>query len=85
MPTTNMTMAVALMVCITFKLKLVGLLGSFFLKKYMVQTYKKKGSGKTGTLRQNFMIQNYFTLNSTRRFITRPSSVELSAIGIVSP
>ncbi len=28
-------MAVALMACITFKLKLLGLLGSFFLKKYM--------------------------------------------------
>lgn len=28
-------MAVALITCITFKLKLVGRLGSFFLKKYI--------------------------------------------------
>jgi len=35
MPSTNIIIAIALMVCITFKLKLVGLLGSFFLKKYM--------------------------------------------------
>ncbi len=30
------------MVCITFKLKLVGLFGSFFLKKYMNKFNKKK-------------------------------------------
>jgi hypothetical protein len=31
----------------------------------------------------NFRLD--YCLNSTRRFITRPSSVELSAIGLVSP
>ncbi len=35
----NIIMAVALMACITRKLKLVGRLGSFFLKKYIVQIY----------------------------------------------
>ena len=42
-------MAMALMVCITFKLKLVGLFGSFLRKKYMLQIYLK------------FRFQNYFT------------------------
>ena len=31
----------ALMVCITRKLKLVGLLGSFFLKKYMLSYFTR--------------------------------------------
>ncbi len=35
-------MAVALIACITLKLKLLGLFGSFFLKKYMAQRYKQK-------------------------------------------
>ena len=34
-------MAIAFMVCITLRLKLVGLLGSFFLKKYIKQIYIK--------------------------------------------
>jgi len=34
-------MAIALMVCITLRLKLVGLLGSFFRKKYIYK-YKQK-------------------------------------------
>jgi len=35
MPSKNIIIAIALMVCITLRLKLVGLLGSFFLKKYI--------------------------------------------------
>ena len=34
-PAKNIIMAMALMVCITLRLKLVGLFGSFFLKKYI--------------------------------------------------
>lgn len=34
-------MAIALIVCITFKLKFCGLLGSFFLKKYISKSTKK--------------------------------------------
>jgi hypothetical protein len=41
MPSKNTVMAIALMVCITFRLKLVGLLGSFFRKKY-INKYKAK-------------------------------------------
>jgi hypothetical protein len=44
MPATNIMMAMALIVCITFRLKLVGLLGSFFLKKYISKFNKKEGS-----------------------------------------
>lgn len=36
-PAKNIIMAMVLMVCITLRLKLVGLLGSFFLKKYIEQ------------------------------------------------
>jgi hypothetical protein len=45
----NMMIAVAFMACITFRLKLVGLFGSFFLKKYMNKFSKKRrltGIGK---------------------------------------
>ena len=42
MPAMNIIMAIALIVCITFRLKLVGLFGSFFLKKYMNKFSKKK-------------------------------------------
>jgi hypothetical protein len=42
MPAKNMIMAMALMACITLRLKLVGLFGSFFLKKYMNKINKKK-------------------------------------------
>ena len=35
MPSKNIIIAIALMVCITLRLKLVGLFGSFFLKKYI--------------------------------------------------
>jgi len=42
MPAMNIIMAIALIVCITFRLKLVGLFGSFFLKKYMNKFNKKK-------------------------------------------
>jgi len=34
-PAKNIMMAIAFMVCITLRLKLVGLFGSFFLKKYI--------------------------------------------------
>jgi len=37
MPNKKIVIAVALMTCITLKLKLVGLLGSFFLKKYIAK------------------------------------------------
>lgn len=40
-PSINTIMAIALIVCITFRLKLVGLFGSFFLKKY-INKYKQK-------------------------------------------
>lgn len=35
MPSKNTVIAMAFIACITFRLKLVGLLGSFFLKKYI--------------------------------------------------
>ncbi len=44
MPPKNMMMAMALIICITFKLKFIGLFGSFFLKKYITQIYIKKES-----------------------------------------
>jgi len=42
MPAKNMMIAMAFMVCITLRLKLVGRLGSFFLKKYMNKFNKKR-------------------------------------------
>jgi hypothetical protein len=42
MPATNIIIAIALITCITLRLKLVGRLGSFFLKKYMDKFNKKK-------------------------------------------
>jgi len=42
MPSKNTVIAIALIVCITLRLKLVGLFGSFFLKKYI---YKYIGKG----------------------------------------
>jgi hypothetical protein len=39
-PSRNIIMAIALMVCITLRLKFVGLFGSFFLKKY-INKYRK--------------------------------------------
>jgi hypothetical protein len=38
-----MMMAVALMICITFKLKFWGLSGSFLRKKYIYKYNKKRG------------------------------------------
>ena len=35
----NMIIAVALIMCITLRLKLLGRLGSFFLKKYIIRSY----------------------------------------------
>jgi len=49
MPATNIMIAVAFIICITFRLKLVGLFGSFFRKKYMNKFNKKRrlpGNGK---------------------------------------
>jgi hypothetical protein len=48
MPATNTMMAIALIVCITFRLKLVGLFGSFFRKKYMNKFNKKRRLPATG-------------------------------------
>jgi len=45
MPNMNTLMAIALMACITLRLKLVGLLGSFFRKKYIYK-YKQKAQSK---------------------------------------
>jgi len=42
MPAMNIIIAVALIACITFRLKLVGLFGSFFLKKYIRKFNKKR-------------------------------------------
>jgi len=86
-PSTNIVIAIALMMCITLRLKLVGLLGSFFLKKYMNKFNKKKKALRLSEslLHHYYFNEYYFCLNSTRRFVTRPSSVELSAIGFVSP
>jgi len=49
-PPTNMMIAVALMICITFRLKLVGLFGSFFRKKYMSKFNKKRRLPGMGSL-----------------------------------
>ena len=40
MPIKKTVMAMAFMVCITFRLKLVGRLGSFFRKKYIYKFIK---------------------------------------------
>jgi hypothetical protein len=55
MPARNIIIAIALITCITFRLKLVGLLGSFFLKKYMNKFSKKKKA-----LRNRRAFCNYF-------------------------
>jgi hypothetical protein len=55
-------MANALMKCIILMLMLFGLLGSFFLKKYMVQTYLKtfmqeiKRHKKSPDLHRDFLL-----------------------------
>ncbi len=41
MPPVNIIIAVALIMCITLRLKFCGLFGSFFLKKYIKQIYNK--------------------------------------------
>jgi hypothetical protein len=50
MPATNIMMAVALIACITFRLKLVGLFGSFFRKKYISKFNKKRRLPGMGSL-----------------------------------
>jgi hypothetical protein len=47
------------MVCITFKLKLVGLPGSFFLKKYIDKFNKKR---RLPVYRKAFVIFNLFNI-----------------------
>jgi hypothetical protein len=54
-PARNIIMAMALITCITFRLKLVGLFGSFFRKKYMNKFSKKKKA-----LRNRRAFCNYF-------------------------
>lgn len=51
-----MMMAIALIACITFRLKLVGRFGSFFLKKYMNKFKKKKKA-----LRNRRAFCNYYS------------------------
>ena len=55
------------MVCITFKLKLVGLFGSFFLKKYMNKFNKKKKASRNREAFKLFDLVKlfYFELNTT--------------------
>lgn len=72
------------MKCMAFKLKFSGLFLSFFLKKYIFK-YKKRGSDLSEPLVMNLIINYMPGLTSTRRFNTRPCSVELSATGLVSP
>jgi len=83
-----MIIAVVLIMCMTFKLKLCGRFGSFFLKKYiMPKLLNKKRVPTSGTLFYNLLIYNivYFCLNSTRRFCERPASVAFEATGRLSP
>jgi len=57
-PATNIMIAIALMVCITFRLKLVGLFGSFFRKKYMNKFSKKRRLPATGEPSEYFNLSN---------------------------
>jgi len=57
MPAANISIAMALMTCITFRLKLVGLLGSFLRKKYMNKFNKKK----EGSPKPESLLYHYFT------------------------
>ena len=60
-PATNMMMAMALIVCITFRLKLVGLFGSFFRKKYISKFNKKRRLPGMGSL-LNILIYKLITV-----------------------
>jgi hypothetical protein len=53
MPSRNMVMANALIKCITLRLKLVGLFGSLFLKKYIRKYSWKKLKAKSVKLKEN--------------------------------
>jgi hypothetical protein len=55
-PAKKIVIANALIKCMALRLKLVGLLGSFFLKKYMVKYNKKRGFQFPGTLFQVLLI-----------------------------
>ena len=57
MPSKNTKMAIALMVCITLILKFVGLLGSFFLKKY-INKFKKKLNLQLSNTWYDYFIAN---------------------------
>ena len=68
-------MAMALIICIARRLKLVGRLGSFFLKKYIsTNVENKKESRLLSGLFLQYVLQYayihycYCCLNSTRRF-----------------
>ncbi len=66
----NIIIAVALIKCITFRLKLVGLFGSFFLKKYMNKFSKKRrltGIGKPSEYLSYFKLF-LFELNAAVQY-----------------
>src|SRR5690606_25672931 len=71
MASRNKMMAVALMICITRKLKLVGLLGSFFRKKYMMPLPRDSFQCPFGTL-----VRRIY-------FVVKPAVSEDFAHGIV--
>lgn len=58
MPARNIIMAMVLMACITFRLKLVGRFGSFLRKKYMNKFIKKEGSPSTGKPSEYLKLMN---------------------------
>ena len=61
MPSKNMIIAIALMVCITLRLKFVGLLGSFFLKKY-INKYRE-GWGEMQVVHSSWLIVHSMKVN----------------------
>lgn len=70
MPATNIIIAVALIVCMTLRLKLVGLLGSFFLKKYISKFSKKKKASRNRKAFKIFVWLKLFLfeLNATVQY-----------------
>jgi hypothetical protein len=68
-----MIIAIALITCITLRLKLVGLLGSFFLKKYIYKFNKKRRLSGTpeSLLNYNFTkLLFLFEFNTTVQYTT---------------
>jgi hypothetical protein len=85
-PARKTIIAMRLIQCIALRLKLSGLLGSFFLKKYIIVKSKNKKKGvRMNSLFLQINVFSYSCLNSTRRLATRPCSVAFDAIGRVSP